>query len=193
MRDVALETAPASPVPIVLGVKGPRALALAGEVADGVVGSILTSPAHVRRVRSITREVPDLAVLAYLPVAMSDDGTSARDRLRPLLAHYLGVLHGQSILADAGLGADRTQPFRDALLARRKAGELVTDEMIDALAIAGTPDECRSALARFAEAGLDAPVAILAPGLPVVEQLAPLGDTLVPAWRALTATPRRTA
>jgi alkanesulfonate monooxygenase SsuD/methylene tetrahydromethanopterin reductase-like flavin-dependent oxidoreductase (luciferase family) len=123
----------------------------------------------------------------------SADGTSARERLRPLLAHYLGVLHGQSILADAGLGPERTQPFRDALLARRKAGDLVTDAMIDALAIAGTPGECRAALTRFAEAGLDAPVAILAPGLPVVEQIAALGDTLVPAWRALTATSRRTA
>jgi hypothetical protein len=158
-------------------------------VADGVVCSILTSPAHLRRVRGLTRAVPALPVLAYLPVVTSADGTSARERLRPLLAHYLGVLHGQSILTDAGLGADRTQPFRDALLARRKAGALVTDAMIDALAIAGTPEECRVALTRFAEAGLDAPVAILAPGLPVTEQLAALGDTLVPAWRALTATP----
>src|SRR5688572_26632049 len=54
VNDVALETPPAAPVPVVLGVKGPRALALAAEVADGVLGSILTSAAHVRRVRAST-------------------------------------------------------------------------------------------------------------------------------------------
>ena len=43
--------------------------------------------------------------------------------MRPLLARYLGALHGQSILDDAGLGAARTQPFRDALhRAARVAG-----------------------------------------------------------------------
>src|SRR6266849_5549137 len=51
LRDVALEFKPAqATLPIVLGVKGPRALALAGAVADGVVCSIMSSPAHVRRV-----------------------------------------------------------------------------------------------------------------------------------------------
>ena len=52
LADVALEYKPAQPeLPIVLGVKGPRALGLAGAVADGVVCSIMSSPAHVRRVR----------------------------------------------------------------------------------------------------------------------------------------------
>ena len=196
VRDVFLDTPPAERVPIVLGVKGPRALALAGEVADGVVCSVLTSPAHVRRVRALTGGVRPggasaserrLSVLAYLPVSMSHDGRAARDRVRPLLARYLGVLHGQSILADAGLAPADTEPFRDALLARRPAAELVTDTMLDTLAVAGTRTDCERALARFAEAGLDAPVAVLAPGVPVMQQLRELGETLVPAWRELAS------
>src|SRR6185436_14895629 len=120
--DVTLETPPVAPVPIVLGVKGPRALALAAEIADGVHCSILTSPAHVRRVRQATAGAgPAFAVLAYVPMAVSADGPAARMRVRPLLARYLGALHGQSILADAGLPAAITQPFREALLAGRPA------------------------------------------------------------------------
>jgi len=107
--------------------------------------------------------------------------------VRPLLARYLGVLHGQSILADAGLSAVQTQPFRDALLAGRPASELVTDEMLDTLAVAGTPAEGRRALERLAEAGLDAPVAVLPAGAPVAEQLRELGRTLAPAWAEMTA------
>jgi 5,10-methylenetetrahydromethanopterin reductase len=171
VRDVALDTPPASPVPVVLGVKGPRALKLAGEVGDGVVCSILTSPAHVRRVRAVAQDGlsggaaahagavardaraggagPGFSVLAYLPVSVGADGRAARDRVRPLLARYLGVLHGQSILADAGLAPADTQPFRDAPLAGRPAAARVTDAMIDVLAVAGSLDDCRQALEQF--------------------------------------------
>jgi 5,10-methylenetetrahydromethanopterin reductase len=126
-----------------------------------------------------------------VPVSVGADGRAARDRVRPVLARYLGVLHGQSILADAGLAPADTQPFRDALLERRRAADLVTDAMLDTLAIAGTRTDCERALARFAEAGLDAPVAVLPPGVPLAEQLRELGETLVPAWREIAS--RRSA
>jgi 5,10-methylenetetrahydromethanopterin reductase len=190
LDGVALQTPPAAPVPIVLGVKGPRALALAAEIADGVHCSILTSPAHVRRVRQATAGAArPFAVLAYVPMAVSADGRAARTRVRPLLARYLGVLHGQSILADAGLSAAATQPLREALLAGRPAAELVTDEMVDTLAVAGTPAECRGALQRLAEAGLDAPVAVVPAGAALGEQLHEIGRTLAPAWAEIVTGP----
>jgi 5,10-methylenetetrahydromethanopterin reductase len=187
VHDAALETRPPAPVPILLGVKGPRALALAAEVADGVHCSVLASPAHVRRVRATTasRTRGEFRVIAYLPIAVSDDGAQARAWLRPLVARYLGVLHGQSILEDAGLGPARTQPFRDALGAGRGAAELVTDELIDTLAVAGTPAECRAALARWAEAGLDGVVAMVPEGADLARQMERLGRELAPAWKEM--------
>ena len=156
VHDVALETPPPAPVPILLGVKGPRALALAAEVADGVHCSILDlagarAPRARRRTVERAGRLHGRSRTCRWPLT-----TTARRRarwMRPLLARYLGALHGQSILADAGLGAARTQPFRDALAAGRAAADLVTDELMDAVAIAGTPAECRAALARWAEAG----------------------------------------
>jgi 5,10-methylenetetrahydromethanopterin reductase len=183
VHDVALE-APA-PVPILLGVKGPRALVLAAEIADGVHCSILASPAHVRRVRATTASRTDFTVVAYVPVAVADDGAQARAWMRPLLARCLGALHGQSILADAGLDARRTQPFRDALAARRPAADLVTDELMDAVAIAGTQAECRAALARWAEAGLDGMVAVVPEGADFARQIERLGRELSPVWKAM--------
>jgi 5,10-methylenetetrahydromethanopterin reductase len=183
VQDVALETPPPAPVPIFLGVKGPRALALAAEVADGVHCSILTSPPHVRRVRATTAARQNLKVVAYVPVALADDSAEARAWLRPLLARYLGALHGQSILADAGLDAASTQPFRDALEAGRPAADLVTDDLVNTLAIAGRPAECRKALARWADAGLDAIIAVLPPRADFVNQLERIGRELSPAWR----------
>jgi alkanesulfonate monooxygenase SsuD/methylene tetrahydromethanopterin reductase-like flavin-dependent oxidoreductase (luciferase family) len=187
VHDVALETPPAARVPILLGVKGPRALALAAEVGDGVHCSVLACPAHVRRVRATTasRSRADFVVISYVPLAVSDDGQEARARVRPLVAHYLGILHGQSILQDAGMDAARTQPFRDALTAGRNAADLVTDDLVDAFAIAGTPSDCRAALARWAEAGLDCAVAVVPARADLARQLERIGRELVPAWKEL--------
>src|SRR5207249_9220656 len=86
-HDVALEAPPPAPVPILLGVKGPRALALAAEVADGVHCSVLASPAHVRRVRATTasRARGDFAVIAYLRSGECDDRAQARPWGPPLI------------------------------------------------------------------------------------------------------------
>jgi len=185
VNDVALEARPSSPIPILLGVKGPRALALATDVADGVHASILTSPAHVRRIRAAARARGDFRVVAYLPVAVSDDRGEARAWVRPLLARYLGVLHGQSILDDAGVGAERTLPFSDALRSGRVATELVTDDLVDTFAVAGTPADCRAALGRWAEAGLDAAIAVVPGRADFARQLDRLGRELSPAWKEI--------
>ena len=172
-------------VPIVLGVKGPRALGLAGEIADGVLCSVLAGPAHVRRVRAAAAGRPGFVVAAYVPVLVDEDSARARDRMRPLLAHYLGVLHGQSILADAGFGPERTQPFREALLRREDARHLASDEIVDAFAVAGSPAECRQRLRRFAEAGLDALVAVVPEAGDLGEQIARIGAELGHAWKEM--------
>jgi alkanesulfonate monooxygenase SsuD/methylene tetrahydromethanopterin reductase-like flavin-dependent oxidoreductase (luciferase family) len=105
--------------------------------------------------------------------------------MKPMLAHYLGVLHGQSILADAGFGAERTLPFREALLHGEDARHLVTNDMVDTLAVAGSPAECRQRLRRFAEAGLDAMIAISPRTADLGEQIARIGAELLPAWREM--------
>jgi alkanesulfonate monooxygenase SsuD/methylene tetrahydromethanopterin reductase-like flavin-dependent oxidoreductase (luciferase family) len=187
---VALESTPTRGVPIFLGVKGPKALRLAGAIADGVHCAILASPAHVRRVRATVAAARGagagpLCVIAYVPLTVDRNGATARDALRPFVARYLGFLHGQSILADAGLGPAQTRSFREALLRGERAGHLVTDEVLDAVAIAGTPSDCRRALARWAEAGLDGAVAVVPHEADMLEQLALIGAELSPHWKEL--------
>ena len=192
VHDVGLDGVPPVPVPIVLGVKGPKALGLAGEVADGLVCSVLSSPAHIRRARATAlaarpreRRGDPFPIVAYVPTLVDATTRAARDRVRPFVARYLRLLHGQSILADAGVATSLTQALRDAATRGQRADQLVTDEWIDRLAVAGTPEDCRAALARLAAAGLDSPIALPVPGVDVLEQLARWRDTLVPVWREL--------
>jgi 5,10-methylenetetrahydromethanopterin reductase len=185
LDKVQLEFAPKERVPIVLGVKGPRARAMAGEIADGVLASILASPAHVRRLREAGQRRAGFVVAAYVLLLIDDDGARARDRLKPMLAHYLGILHGQSILSDAGLSVELTLPFREALLRGEDARHLVTNEMVDALAVAGSPAECRQRLRGFADAGLGALIAVAPRSADLTQQIARIGAELLPAWKEM--------
>jgi 5,10-methylenetetrahydromethanopterin reductase len=186
LDGVALESPPKAEVPVFLGVKGPVGLRLAAEVADGVHCSVLTSPAHVHRVRAaLAAASAPRAVIAYLPVVVDDDRRRAREAVKPLLAHYLGLLHGQSILEDAGLPPARTEPFREAARGGAPAAHLVDDAMVETLAVAGTPADCRRALERHAAAGLDAAVAVIPRHADMREQIARLGRDLAPAWKEL--------
>src|SRR5207237_8049326 len=77
--DVALEWRPPEAVPVLLGVKGPKALRMAGEIADGVHCSVLASPGHVRRVRQTAGAGrAGFTVLAYVLMAVSPDGQAGR-------------------------------------------------------------------------------------------------------------------
>jgi 5,10-methylenetetrahydromethanopterin reductase len=186
LDQVALDPPPAREMPILLGVKGPRALRLAAEVADGVLGAILTSPGHVRRVREATASARDgFVVAAYVALLVDDDGARARTAMRPLAARYLGLLHGQSILTDAGFGPERTRPFHEAFLRGEDARHHVTDEMLAAVAVAGTPEECRRQLAGWVDAGLDAVIAVVPAGTDLTGQIARIGRELAPAWKEM--------
>ena len=186
LRGVALEYKPAQPeLPIVLGVKGPRALALAGALADGVLCSVMSSPGHVRRVREATAAARRAAgqpapfpVLAYVPVAIGRDAVAARRAVRPLLARYLAHLHGQAILADAGVAEAETLAIRAARAAGDSGASLVTDAHVDAFALAGTAEQARERLAGWRAAGLDTPVVLPAGEADPVEQLAVIGAAL---------------
>ena len=82
---------------------------------------------------------------------------AARDRERPHIAFYIGgmgVFYHQ-YMHRIGFGAD-ADGVRAAFLAkdRAKAAALVTDEMVDAMTILGTPTQCREQMQRFFDAGV---------------------------------------
>jgi 5,10-methylenetetrahydromethanopterin reductase len=140
-------------VPVVLGVKGRRALALADEVADGVLLSVLSSAPYVRWVRSrLRRPVP---LSAYVVFACDDDGSAARDRIRPVVATYLGLHGDHDITREAGLDPERAALFREGWLAGAPRVDLVDDELLRRFAVAGTLEDCVTGFADLASAGVD--------------------------------------
>jgi alkanesulfonate monooxygenase SsuD/methylene tetrahydromethanopterin reductase-like flavin-dependent oxidoreductase (luciferase family) len=117
-------------------------------------------------------------------VALSADGREARRWVRPLVAHYCAHLQGQSISRDAQVPERVIAALRAAREGGADGADLITEELVDTFAIAGTPDDCRRALDRWARAGLTAPVAVTLPGTDVADQLRLVGAELVPYWAA---------
>jgi len=63
---VALDWPPATPPTLLVGARGPKSVALAGEVADGVLLDTVVDPAVVRRARELVG--PDRQVAVYTEI-----------------------------------------------------------------------------------------------------------------------------
>ncbi|MPZ27919.1 MAG: LLM class flavin-dependent oxidoreductase [Micromonosporaceae bacterium] len=156
--------------PIHLGTKGRRGLRLAGEVADGVLLSLLAAPRYVRWARELTARPEPPETGAYVLAACAADAGRARAAVRRPLATYLGVHGRHDLTRVAGLPAELADGFRTAWLAGDPAEHLVTDALIDTFAVAGDPAQCWAGLDRLAAAGLDTAV-LRDPGDPTITDL----------------------
>jgi alkanesulfonate monooxygenase SsuD/methylene tetrahydromethanopterin reductase-like flavin-dependent oxidoreductase (luciferase family) len=89
MRDVALDAPPAVVPPVLAGVRGPRSLALAGQVADGVVLAEGAGPAHVSRSIAAAGSPDPFRVSVFTALAIDDDAVRARRAMAPFVAALL--------------------------------------------------------------------------------------------------------
>ncbi|HEY6298795.1 MAG TPA: LLM class flavin-dependent oxidoreductase [Candidatus Binatus sp.] len=178
-------------IPIHLGVIGPKNCELTGEVADGLLLSVMSSPAyvkfameHVRRgLAKSRRDARDFPVAAYILSSISEDERAARDRLRPLVAFFISLMAPQPdtpIFAAAGLPADTIRAFGESFARGKVPVDMVTDEMLDTFTIAGSPARCRENLSRLIEAGITAPVVFEVPGVPPQQTMDDAHRYLIP-------------
>jgi alkanesulfonate monooxygenase SsuD/methylene tetrahydromethanopterin reductase-like flavin-dependent oxidoreductase (luciferase family) len=83
LNGVALDWPPAAVPPLLVGARGPRTLALAGEAADGLVLDADISPDGVRKAVATAAAVRPHEVVVYLP---SGAGPGAQERIGAELA-----------------------------------------------------------------------------------------------------------
>jgi 5,10-methylenetetrahydromethanopterin reductase len=153
-------------IPIYLGVTGPKALALAGEIADGVILNGFVSLDYTQRavdiVRSAAREAgrdPDaLEITASIVVSVDENARIARDVVRSQVALYLAEF--PNVARESGVPEEEQR--RIAAVRDREgsdaAAALVGDEIVDALTCSGTLATIREALERRREAGVQLPL-----------------------------------
>ena len=169
IQDARLIHPPDVVPPVSLGVVGPKSLALSGRVADGTVIPEFSPPAFIRQVRAQIQAGQDEAgrnehhrLTVYAWCAVDSDGESARQRARTALAPHMSDKRIKGQLEPTGIVPEIERLLESggaALLA-----EKMPEEWLDDLGVFGTPDQCRAAIARLAEAGADAVILFPLPG-----------------------------
>jgi 5,10-methylenetetrahydromethanopterin reductase len=170
-------------IPILFGAIGPKALRLAGRIADGVV---LTSFAPVPYVRWAARQVragaaetgrhpSTVEIVAMIATRVTDDPGAALDELKPWLGLAYGMTgRGGLLLQDSGTDLGVLEPIRAKLQIEEIIAEglepylhaykrvrpedvaaTVPDSLVDAAAIVGNAERCRARLAEYITVGVD--------------------------------------
>jgi probable F420-dependent oxidoreductase len=156
-------------IPIVLAAVQAGMCELVGEIADGVLYNVLSTPRYVREFaaphleRGAARSGRNLATLeraAAITAAVHEDAVTARRWARHHIAFYSVIPYFDVMFELHGFQREAAA-IRDAAAQGDPGGmiEAVSEEMIDTFAIAGTPDQCRRQL----EAWDDLDLAVLFP------------------------------
>ncbi|MXZ47391.1 MAG: LLM class flavin-dependent oxidoreductase [Chloroflexi bacterium] len=186
LREAALAVRPLRPTPIYVAAIGPRALRLAGAVADGVLLNAYVPAAYIPRavaeVRAGAEEAgrdPDaIDIACMLVVRLTDDPASMLPQLRARLAGIMAEPHVGELMAEwGGLDLGNLDALRaaDAAGDRDAGAQLIGDEVAEACTLVGDAGRIRERTEEYREAGVDHP--LLLPRLPDFEEVA---DALAP-------------
>ncbi|HEY7931765.1 MAG TPA: LLM class F420-dependent oxidoreductase [Acidimicrobiales bacterium] len=147
--------------PILLGALRPGMLRLAGREGDGAILNWLAA-SDVARCKAEVGEGKTIA--ARLFVVPTADADTARYVGRRMISSYLTVKGYAEFHRWLGR-AERLQPMWDAWAEgdRKRANELISDDLVDELIIHGPYEACREHVARYVEAGVDVPTLAIVP------------------------------
>lgn len=168
---IALAYRPQSPIRFYTGSNGPRLMATAGRIMDGVLfsglyityvklGRIpeLLAPAEAA---AAGRPTP-LRKVAEVNVSVSRDGARAREFPRKYAAHAMVVLDGIGVtdehLARLGIRRAEIQGLKDLWATGATVEQValaVSDAMVNACFVSGTPEEVVEGLAPILEAAAE--------------------------------------
>ncbi|MET0630712.1 MAG: LLM class flavin-dependent oxidoreductase [Xanthobacteraceae bacterium] len=167
---VKLGYAPPRPdLPILMAARGDKALALAGEIADGLVISNMCPPAFTARAVEIVRTAAaktgrtiPARVVQYVPCAPGPDDARARNAIKPALAAMLkqywtlaqNVPSAKLALGHSGIPEADMAAAVDRITIGHAAEDVLDDRFVDAFTIAGTAEQCRERIDAYARAAV---------------------------------------
>jgi F420-dependent oxidoreductase-like protein len=155
-------------IPIYLAAIGPKNTALAGEVADGWIPTFF-SPEYVSSFRESLQEgagrsgrsLEAFDIAPTVNAYISDDRTTARNLMRPVLALYIGGMGSRqqnfynNLVQRYGFESAAAE-IQDLYLEGKKeeAAQAIPDELIDMVSLCGPRDVVRDRLAAYRDAGV---------------------------------------
>jgi probable F420-dependent oxidoreductase len=139
-------------------------LELAGRVGDGAILNWLSAEDVARVVPHVKRGGDDKEIAARIFVCPNPDAAQVRAMARFAINTYLNV----PVYAAYQEWLGRAEQLGE-MWSRWKAGDrkgaaaAIPDEVVDALIVHGTPEQCRAHVQRYVDAGVDTPVLAVLP------------------------------
>lgn len=174
------EPPPYENLPITVGATRSKMINLTGEIADGVILNIIHSLPWIRDValpsledgaKRSGRSLEQLDKSVNFYTVVTDEPEKARTAVRRSLAFYLSMPYGQEWLISNGFAEDA-----EAISAARAIGDkkgvldAISDQIVDAMAVIGTPNECRDRIVQYGTL-LDWVLLAVPPALPAEEEV----------------------
>ena len=151
------------------GVRGPRSVALAGSVADGLLLAEPVTPEYLLSVKAqLGASTPSFEIAGYNVAAVDSDPELARNRARAGLG-WIGDPEWAPHIDPLPFAAEFKE-LRATSGSREDFASRLPAEWVDQLAIVGTAEMARSRIDTLADAGLSAVILVPA-GLPPIEAL----------------------
>lgn len=157
-------------LPIVMACTGPKSLQMGGRIADGILFQVGSHPAFVqyaldnirKGAEAAGRKLEDLKLLMRVACSVGNDRDAARDAVKG----YAAVAAGTTYAAvpreyfDAALYDELTEfkaayDYQQHASSEARHADLLTDRILDAIAIAGTPEEAVARFKAVASMGVD--------------------------------------
>ncbi len=157
-------------VPIYIGATGPKMLALAGEIADGVLLNYCVPPEYndwaleqiEKGARKAGRTLDDIDRPQLIVASVDHDREKAIDRTRELLVQYLA--QQPHIAKASGVSEEVVREIQSILgwpathEQIQRAKHLVPDDLIHRITASGTPEEARAKVKEYMDRGATSPV-----------------------------------
>ncbi|MDI6889104.1 MAG: 5,10-methylenetetrahydromethanopterin reductase [Methanocellales archaeon] len=143
-------------IPIYIGAQGPVMLKTAGAIGDGVLINA-SHPADFKyAIPKVKESAPkDFDIAAYASFSVDKNAEEARKAARPAVA-FIAAGSPPEVLERHNISPADVAPVKNALARGdfRAAFSSVTDQMIDAFSIHGTPDHCIQRVKKLFDLGV---------------------------------------
>ena len=152
-------------IPIYIASLTPKSLEMTGEIADGWLPIFFaidrmgeSFKALNKGLKKSNRTLKDLTISAQIATYVTNDIDSAFNQERHHLAFYIGGMgvFYHKYMHSIGFGKDADK-VREAYINKDRdlAAKLVTDEMVEATSIIGSPQDCSAQMKKFFSNGVD--------------------------------------
>jgi 5,10-methylenetetrahydromethanopterin reductase len=165
-------------IPVLMAASGPKAIELAGEIADGVLLLVGYTPGIVsavmerleRGARRGGRRLEELDIVWAVRTGTASTTTEAQRQARPIAVHWGIMRWGAHWLKDAGLqlpefaipqavwqiypDLSHAANWEEAIAATAFVPDEVIAQLCDALGLIGTPEHCARRLMEMTKAGV---------------------------------------